>query len=73
VQRGPVIIPLEVKAGIKGQMQSLYRFLSEKSGRHAIRTSLENFSTISTQVGEKSVKVEVVPLYAIGRHVTSGR
>lgn len=72
VQRGPVIIPLEVKAGTKGQMQSLYRFLSEKSGLHAIRTSLENFSTISTQVGEKSVKVEVVPLYAIGRHVTLG-
>lgn len=68
VQRGAAIIPLEVKAGTKGQMQSLYRFLAEKDADYAIRTSLENFSTISTKVSDTNVRVDVVPLYAIGRY-----
>jgi predicted AAA+ superfamily ATPase len=71
VQRGAVIVPLEVKAGTKGQMQSLYRFLAEKDAGYAIRTSLENFSTISATVSNRSVRVDVVPLYAIGRYVTA--
>ena len=66
VQRGAAIIPVEVKAGTKGQMQSLYRFIDEKGASYGIRTSLENFSTISAKVGDKSAKVDVIPLYAIG-------
>jgi len=66
VQRGVAIIPVEVKAGTKGQMQSLYRFIAEKGARYGVRTSLENFSTFSAKVGDKSAKVDVIPLYVIG-------
>jgi len=66
VQQGAAIIPIEVKAGTKGQMQSLYRFIAEKGARYGVRTSLENFSTFSAKVGDKSAKVAVVPLYAVG-------
>lgn len=70
IQLGADIIPIEVKAGTKGQMQSLYRFMAEKNGSYAIRTSLENFSTISATVNERNVRVDVVPLYAIGNFIT---
>jgi uncharacterized protein len=52
------IVPIEVKAGTKGSMQSLYRFLEEKNKTYGIRTSSENF----TQMGQ----VKIIPLYAIG-------
>ncbi len=51
------IVPVEVKAGTKGSMQSLYRFMDTKQSALGIRTSLENFSKID--------KVEIYPLYAI--------
>jgi predicted AAA+ superfamily ATPase len=65
IQRGADIVPIEVKAGTKGQMQSLYKFLDDKKRCLGIRTSLENFSTINPD--NSDVKIEVVPLYAIGR------
>jgi uncharacterized protein len=58
VQRHNSILPIEVKAGTKGSMQSLYLFLDEKDLKSGIRTSLENFSEID--------KVKIIPLYAIG-------
>lgn len=57
VQRSSKIIPVEVKSGKKGSMQSLYIFLEEKKILNGIRTSLENFS--------KYDKIDVFPLYAI--------
>ena len=52
------IIPLEVKSGKSGKMQSMHLFLSEKQSEYGIRTSLENFS--------KYYNIRVYPLYAIG-------
>jgi len=50
------IYPIEVKAGTKGQMQSLNIFLKEKSLESGIRLSHENFSEYQ--------KIKVFPLYA---------
>jgi predicted AAA+ superfamily ATPase len=52
------IRPIEVKAGTKGAMQSLYRFMELKKSTSAIRTSLENFGRIGL--------VDICPLYALG-------
>lgn len=52
------IIPVEVKAGTKGAMQSLFRFMQLKRSGSGIRTSLENFGRIGS--------VDICPLYALG-------
>ncbi len=57
ITRNEKIIPLEVKAGTKGTMQSIFLFLKEKNLQHGIRVSLENFSRYSN--------IEVYPLYAL--------
>lgn len=51
------IIPIEVKAGSKGQMQSMHLFLKERNSEYGIRTSLENFSNYHN--------ISVIPLFAI--------
>jgi hypothetical protein len=53
------IIPIEVKTGTRGQMQSLHLFLSERSLPLGIRISSENFSTYSN--------IQTVPLYAVSQ------
>jgi predicted AAA+ superfamily ATPase len=58
VQRGEKIIPIEVKSGSTGQMQSMHVFLKEKNAEYGIRASLENFSAYG--------KIRVYPLYAVG-------
>ncbi|MCL2073093.1 MAG: ATP-binding protein [Marinilabiliaceae bacterium] len=58
IQVSEKIIPIEVKSGTSGKMQSLHLFLSEKQSVYGIRTSLENFSEYD--------KIKVFPLYAIG-------
>jgi predicted AAA+ superfamily ATPase len=58
VQKNDKIIPIEVKSGTSGKMQSLHLFMNEKQSEYGVRTSLENFA----QYG----KIKVVPLYAIG-------
>jgi predicted AAA+ superfamily ATPase len=57
ISKSDKIIPVEVKAGTKGSMQSLYRFIELKKSKHGIRTSLENFGRIGN--------VEIYPLYAV--------
>ncbi len=57
IQKQDKIIPIEVKAGTKGTMQSLYLFLTEKKLAFGIRLSLENFGEIE--------KVKIYPLYAV--------
>ena len=52
------IIPLEVKSGTTGKMQSMHLFLNEKGAEYGIRVSLENFSMYD--------KIKVYPLYAVG-------
>lgn len=51
------VVPVEVKSGSTGKMQSLNLFIDEKKSTKGIRITLENFS----QYG----KITVVPLYAI--------
>ena len=58
IQRNEKIIPIEVKSGKSGKMQSMHLFLNEKQVEYGIRTSLENFSEYD--------KIRVYPLYAIG-------
>jgi predicted AAA+ superfamily ATPase len=58
VQKNEDIIPIEVKSGATGAMQSLHLFLKEKNAAYGIRTSLENFTQYNA--------VKVIPLYAIG-------
>lgn len=57
LQKGTGIIPVEVKAGTKGAMQSLQIFLKEKKIERGIRVSLENFSAYQN--------ILVYPLYAV--------
>ncbi|HNQ68254.1 MAG TPA: AAA family ATPase [Bacteroidales bacterium] len=51
------IVPVEVKAGTKGSMQSLYLFLKEKKLSQGFRVSLENFSRMDP--------ISILPVYAI--------
>ena len=57
LQKNNEIIPVEVKSGTKGSMQSLYLFMKEKKITEGVRFSLENFSTYN--------KIKVYPLYAV--------
>jgi predicted AAA+ superfamily ATPase len=57
VQKQDKIIPVEVKSGTQGAMQSLRWFMQEKKIDRGIRTSLENFACYEN--------IEVYPLYAI--------
>ena len=57
VSRNQQIVAIEVKAGTKGSMQSLYSFMELKKTALGIRTSLENFGRIGN--------VDIYPLYAI--------
>jgi hypothetical protein len=57
IQKQDKIIPIEVKAGTKGAMQSMYLFLEEKKSDFGIRLSLENFSEMD--------KIKIYPLYAV--------
>ena len=56
-QKGGTIVPIEVKSGVRGSMQSLHLFLKEKRIQHGIRFSLENFGSYQT--------IKTIPLYAV--------
>jgi len=58
VQCGEAIVPIEVKSGKQGKMQSMWVFMKEKNTNYGIRASLENFG--------KYQNINVYPLYAIG-------
>lgn len=51
------IIPIEVKSGTKGQMQSMNLFLEERKLDQGLRISGENFNTYN--------KITVIPVYAV--------
>ncbi|MCX6866890.1 MAG: DUF4143 domain-containing protein [Verrucomicrobia bacterium] len=52
------IVPVEVKAGTRGQMQSLHLFLAGHSSPVGVRLSHENFARFNN--------IRVLPLYAAG-------
>ncbi|MCL2435590.1 MAG: AAA family ATPase [Lentimicrobiaceae bacterium] len=58
IQKKEKVIPIEVKSGTSGKMQSMNLFLKEKQSEYGVRTSLENFAQYD--------KIKVYPLYAIG-------
>ena len=58
VQKGSNIIPIEVKSGSQGSMQSLRLFMKEKRIQRGVRTSLENFGRCGN--------IDIYPLYAVG-------
>jgi predicted AAA+ superfamily ATPase len=59
IENGTNIIPIEVKAGTRGAMQSLYQFMTEKNVKKGVRVSLENFGKIDN--------VEIYPIYAVSK------
>ena len=56
IQHGQNIVPVEVKAGTKGAMQSMFLFLAEKQRPFGIRCSMENFGEFQN--------IQIYPLYA---------
>jgi len=62
IQQNHQILPIEVKSGKKGSMQSLFLFLAEKKLDYGVRFSLENYSSYES--------VEVYPIYAVSELVT---
>jgi predicted AAA+ superfamily ATPase len=61
IQKENAIIPVEVKSGTAGKMQSLHLFIREKQSEYGIRTTLENFSQYD--------KIKVFPLYAVSNFI----
>lgn len=57
IRQGDEIVPVEIKSGYSGKMQSMRLFMKEKNLKRGIRCSLENFGRDGT--------IEIVPLYAI--------
>lgn len=57
LQLGSKIIPIEVKSGSRGRMQSLYSFIDEKKSAFGLRISSENFNVLD--------KVKILPVYAV--------
>ncbi|MDR0981865.1 MAG: AAA family ATPase [Culturomica sp.] len=57
LQKSEKIIPIEVKAGTQGAMQSLRLFMKEKNIERGVRTSLENFGQLPG--------IAIYPMYAI--------
>ena len=62
VQLKEQIIPIEVKSGTQGKMQSLNRFISLKKSAYGIRVSMENFA--------KYHNIRVFPVYAVDNIVS---
>ena len=66
-QKNERIIPIEVKAGTKGQMQSLRWFMQERNLIHGVRISLENFSHYEMPAQPRCHQIQVLPLYAVSK------
>ncbi len=59
VSVGDRVIPIEVKAGTKGQMQSLHLFLQKRQLPWGLRVSAENFSVYPG--------IRTLPIYAVSQ------
>lgn len=68
------ILPIEVKSGTSGKMKSLRLFIERKNLSEGIRTSLENFGTLSYNTDSgREICISIIPIYAIGRLVSTDR
>jgi hypothetical protein len=61
VQLGNSVVPVEVKSGRRGSMQSMRMFLDSHPSPYGIRTAMEPFA----QYGD----IQVIPLYALWKLV----
>lgn len=62
------VLPVEVKAGTRGGMKSLWMFMRDKKLTQAVRCSLENFGSLDytdNEDGGVVRHVSICPLYAI--------
>lgn len=59
IQREQQAVPVEVKAGSRGSMQSLFLFLKEKNAPYGIRCAFENFAEYQS--------IKAYPLFAAGQ------
>lgn len=57
IQKQDEVIPIEVKSGTKGSMNSMFLFLEEKKIKFGCRLSMENFAEYEN--------IKVYPLYAL--------
>jgi len=57
IQQKNEVVPIEIKSGTKGSMQSMQYFMSKKGLEKGIRSSIENFG--------KFANIDVLPLYAL--------
>jgi hypothetical protein len=62
--KGQEIVPVELKSGRKGAMQSLHLFLKEKKSPYGVRFSNELYASFGT--------IQVWPLYAVSDYVKEG-
>ena len=64
---GREVLPIEVKAGMKGGMKSLWIFMREKKLERGVRCSLENFGYFEykDEEAQSTRQVTVCPLYAM--------
>jgi hypothetical protein len=62
IQKGADIIPVEVKSGKRGSMQSMSVFMSDHKSRYGFRLSLENCASYKD--------IKVFPLYLAGNVVS---
>ena len=58
---GGEIIPIEARAGARGSMQSLYRFMQKHHSSYGVRTSMGNVSVYRNG----DYEVHTIPLYAL--------
>lgn len=67
------VLPIEVKAGSKGGMKSLWVFMRDKGLTYAVRCSLENFGRfeyIDSKAADAIRKVDICPIYAISNLIS---
>lgn len=65
--RSMKVLPIEIKAGTKGGMKSLFNFMNDKQIEVGVRSSLENFGKFAN--GGK--RVDIYPLYALSNLTNS--
>ncbi len=64
------ICPLEVKAGLRGGMKSLWIYMREKKLNVGVRSSLENFGTfeyVDPEAEDAVRHIAICPLYALSQ------
>lgn len=69
IPRNNEVCPVEIKAGKRGGMKSLWIFMREKSLTDGVRSSLENFGRLDYTDPETGVVRHIIlcPLYALSR------